>query len=58
MAICIAVLSAGLALLVALLVRREPLSARSWFRANSQHWTSAPALPRPPDVFALCVQRN
>ena len=58
MAVCIAVLSAGLALLVPLLLRREPLSGQSWFRAYSQHWTSAPALPRPPDLFALCVLRN
>ena len=57
-AVCLAVLSAGLALLVAVLLRRGPLPGRSWSWASAQRWTSAPALLRPPDPFTLCVLRN
>lgn len=57
-AVCLAVLSAGLALLVALLLRPVPRPGRSRFHASARHWTSGPALLRPPDLFTLCVLRN
>ena len=57
-AICLAVLSAGLALLVALLLRPGTPPGRSRCHAQAQRWVSGPALLRPPDVFALCVLRN
>ncbi len=57
-AICLAVLSAGLALLVALLLRPGAPPGRSRCHARAQRWVSGPALLRPPDLFVLCVMRN
>ncbi len=57
-AVCLAVLSAGLALLVALLLRPGTVTGQSRSWAWAQRWASAPALLRPPDLFTLCVLRN
>ena len=57
-AVCLAVLSAGLALLAAVLLRARALAWARAPAARRQAWVSAPALRRPPDLFALCVLRN
>lgn len=57
-AICLAVLSAGLALLVLRLLRPGSHPGRSRSPARAQRRVSGPALPRPPDLFVLCVLRN
>lgn len=57
-ATCLAVLAAGLALLVAPLLRPRPGPGPSGFRARVQRSTRGRALLRPPDLFILCVLRN
>lgn len=57
-ALCLAVLSAGLALLAALAFRPRIAVPRASARPAAQRWISAPALLRPPDPFSLCVLRN
>lgn len=56
--VCLAVLAAGLAVLLAVTPSRllrlaPPAAAPSWLRRRS--W---PALLRPPDLFSLCVLRT
>ncbi len=56
--VCLAVLAAGLAVLLALVAPRllrltRPAAALTWLRPHP-----GPALLRPPDLFALCVLRT
>jgi hypothetical protein len=57
-AVCLAVLSAGLAVLVALLVRRRGIGAPPdrWQRLPRRPGLST--VPRPPDIYSLCVLRT
>jgi hypothetical protein len=57
-AVCLAVVAAVLVLLAAVLMRRWPAPRGPSPWAPMPRWARAPALPRPPDLFALCVLRN
>ncbi|MGY1682428.1 hypothetical protein [Geodermatophilus sp. SYSU D01176] len=54
-AVCLAVLAAGLAILLALAALRQPWPTASPVRLRGLFW---PTPPRPPDLFSLCVLRT
>lgn len=55
-ALCLAVLSAGLAALALLLSRARP-GLRADLRHRAHRWLSGLDPPRPPDIHSLCVLR-
>lgn len=55
---CLTVVASGLMLLTAVLLRGWPAARGSSPWSPAVRWASAPALLRPPDLFALCVLRN
>lgn len=59
LAVCLAVLLAGLAVLAAalLLRRAAPIGSREALLARARSWWAAIQLPRPPDLAVLCLLR-
>jgi hypothetical protein len=59
LAVCLAVLMAGLAMLAAalLLTRAAPTGSRKAPLARARSWWAAIQLPRPPDLASLCLLR-
>lgn len=59
LAVCLAVLLAGLAVLAAalLLRRAAPVGSREALLARARSWWAAIRLPRPPDLAVLCLLR-
>ncbi|MFP5371807.1 MAG: hypothetical protein ACLGI3_13825, partial [Actinomycetes bacterium] len=56
-AVCLAVLAAGLAVLLTVLGSRlVPRWLAAW-KGSGSHTTGVPWLPRPPDLHALCLLR-
>lgn len=56
--VCLAVLGAVVVLLAAAMARGRPATRERPSWASFPRSVSIPALPRPPDLFALCVLRN
>ncbi len=59
LAVCLAVLLAGLAVLAAVLLLRRaaPIGSRQALLARARSWWTAIQLPRPPDLASLCLLR-